>query len=330
MTRSSARSSRRRWGFALRGRPKVSPARFARSFRSAGSLAVLARVFGAVVFVLPAAIAHAQGDPPVGVRAAGMAGAFTAVADDATAAVWNPAGLASGSYFSVAIDGNRFDRQSALFAGFGSPPLALTYYRSATAGVSNSRNTLVTHNFGVSLVQSLGNTGVAVGTTLKLVHGVKSSDSASSTSDNAFDADVGVMFSGGLGQIGMTVRNVAKPFDLDRKVRVGASVHVNEQTTVDGDVEFTKATTVSGVWRDAAIGVETHAAEHVWLRSGVHWNTAGVRGDAAAGEPGVGAAPIAAFGASYAIRGALVADAQASVGSAGGNRGWGVGLRFAF
>jgi len=47
------------------------------------------------LFLLSVGPARAQGDPPVGVRAAGMAGAFTAVADDATAAVWNPAGLAS-------------------------------------------------------------------------------------------------------------------------------------------------------------------------------------------------------------------------------------------
>ena len=265
-----------------------------------------------VVFLaLAVAPAFAQGDPPVGVRAAGMAGAFTAVADDATAAVWNPAGLASGSYVSAAIDGSRFDGQSAVFAGFGSPPLALTYLRSATAEVSNGRNMLVTHNFGVSLVQSLGDTGIAAGTTLKLVH---------STSGNAFDADAGVMVSGGLGQIGLAVRNIGEPFHVDRKVRAGASLHLNDRTTVAGDVEFTRATTASGVWRDAAVGVEARPVRNLWLRSGVHWNTVG-------GHP---AAPIAAFGASYAIRGALMADAQASVGSAGGNRGWGIGLRFMF
>jgi hypothetical protein len=272
---------------------------------------------------LPSAPAQAQGDPPVGVRAAGMAGAFTAVADDATAAAWNPAGLASGSYFTGAIDGSRFDRQSALFAGFGSPPLAVTYVRSATAEVSNRRNMLVTHNFGVSLVQSLGDTGIAVGTTLKVVHGVTSAEGVPSMSGNAFDADVGVMVSGGLGQIGLAVRNIAQPsfggIQLDRKVRAGVSVHVNDRTTLAGDVEFTKAATVSGVWRDAAVGAETHPVGRLWLRGGLHWNTAGQ-----------GAAPIVAFGASYAIRGALVADAQASAGSAHGNRGWGIGLRFGF
>src|SRR5262249_40890205 len=147
MCRLSAYSS---WsgGFAPPGPPTPSLARcFAGLLRSGRSLAWLARVCTVTGFVLFAASpAHAQGDPPVGVRAAGMAGAFTAVADDATAAVWNPAGLASGSYFSAAIDGNHFSNQSALFAGFGSPPLALSYRRTATAEVSSGRNMLVAHN----------------------------------------------------------------------------------------------------------------------------------------------------------------------------------------
>jgi hypothetical protein len=264
-----------------------------------------------------------------------MAGAFTAVADDATAAIWNPAGLASGSYFSVAADGSHFGRQSARFAGFGAPPLALTYVRSATAEVANARNMLVAHSFGVTLVQSLGDTGIALGTTLKLVHGVTSADGVRPTAANKFDADVGVMASGGLGQIGLTVRNVGQPtfdlastpggaIELDRKVRAGASVHVADRTTVAADVEFTKTATPSGEWRDAAVGLETHPLGDLWLRGGIHWNTAG----GAAGA--YGAAPIAAFGASYAIRGALMVDGQASVGSSRGNRGWGIGLRVAF
>src|SRR6478752_2017533 len=59
----------------------------------------------AALLAAPAA-ARAQPEPPVGVRAAGMGGAFVAVADDATAVHWNPAGLATGSFFSLVIDRN--------------------------------------------------------------------------------------------------------------------------------------------------------------------------------------------------------------------------------
>src|SRR5215813_8508072 len=48
--------------------------------------------------------AFAQIYEAVGIRAQGMGGAFVAVADDATASWWNPAGLATGPYFSSVFE----------------------------------------------------------------------------------------------------------------------------------------------------------------------------------------------------------------------------------
>ena len=48
--------------------------------------------------------AVAQTFEVVGTRAAGMGGAFVAVADDASATYWNPAGLALGRVFSAVLD----------------------------------------------------------------------------------------------------------------------------------------------------------------------------------------------------------------------------------
>lgn len=284
--------------------------------------------------LLIAAQAAAQGNPPIGVRAAGMGGAFTAVADDAAATVWNPAGLASGSYFSVAADGNRLDGQSSIFAAVGTPPLGFVYTRIATAGLGNGRNTLVAHDFGVTLVQSIGNTGIAVGTTVKWVHGIASTG-GDSVAGNKFDADAGVMLSGGLGQVGLTVKNLTRPsfalpdangeIRLDRMVRGGVSLHAWRGAIVAADVEFTKALAVAGApWRDAAIGVESRAGPKAWIRGGMHWNTAG------GGAGGSGAAPIGTAGATYAVHGGINLNAQASFGSARGNRGWGAGLGFTY
>lgn len=106
-----------------------------------------------LLITMAPAVASAQADDTVGVRAQGMAGAFTAVADDATATWWNPAGLgawnssglAGGAYLNAILDlvslresstapGPASERVPAWRAGsgglsFGSPALGLSYYR---------------------------------------------------------------------------------------------------------------------------------------------------------------------------------------------------------
>jgi len=115
---------------------------------------------------------RAQTDDAVGVRAQGMAGAFTAVADDASATWWNPAGLgawnssgtAGGAYINAILDLGAV-RDPATDRGsdgavrpawrvdsgglaVGSPALGLSYYRlriseiqpiTSTAGPSGVR-----------------------------------------------------------------------------------------------------------------------------------------------------------------------------------------------
>jgi hypothetical protein len=260
---------------------------------------------------------------PVGVRAAGMGGAFTAVADDGTAPYWNPAGLASGAFVGVSIDVNSLDRQSTQFIGLATPPLGLSYFHeevraTSTAPDPSGRNVAVdsfaVHHAGGTLVQSLGDTGLAVGTTIGVVHGHGAT---------AFSADAGVMLSGALGRIGLTVRNLTEPelggVRLERTARGGVAVHLRQDLTVAADAEFTKAATASGDWREAAVGLEAHPHPRVWVRSGFHWNTAGTT-----------AAPIGSAGGGVVVYGAIRADAQVSFGSKDGNRGWGAGLSFVY
>src|SRR4026209_765604 len=63
-------------------------------------------LIAAVLILALEGVASAQGD--VGTRAAGMAGAFVAVADDATAVYWNPAGVATGSIVSAVLGAGPF------------------------------------------------------------------------------------------------------------------------------------------------------------------------------------------------------------------------------
>jgi hypothetical protein len=140
--------------------------------------------------------AGAQGFEVLGTRALGMSGAFVAVADDATATYWNPAGLATGALFSTVFDlsGNETGESdpgrpgepqsgSGAILAVGTPPLGFTYYRirttrlydpatapPAVAGPRGAVSSLVTHHTGVNLAQSIGE-HLHVGTTLKYVIG---------------------------------------------------------------------------------------------------------------------------------------------------------------
>lgn len=256
-----------------------------------------------------------------------MAGAFTAVADDASAVYWNPAGLATGSFFSLVLDyndvHNRTDQGSGTLLALGTPPLGLTYYRTAVDDPSSS---VALHHAGVTVLQSLTERFV-VGATLKLVHGDVSSG-GKSISTNRFDTDIGFVAKGSLGRVGLSVRNLTAPeFDtpgggtakLDRRVRAGVALNVGPRTLVAADFDLTTAETPRGDWREAAVGAEANPLKLAWVRGGVRWNTAD--------GP---SAPIGTVGASIAVYGSTLADVQVSFGSEDGNRGWGAGLRFVF
>ena len=325
-------------------------------------------VIGAA-FAAPAA---AQSEPPVGVRATGMGGAFVAVADDASAVFWNPAGLAAGSYFSLVVDNNRLEtaddsafphRRSAFSLALAMPALGLSYFNTtvtrasavlSTAELPPGRNIdgmvrlerLAAHHIGVTLVQSLTR-NIAVGATPKLIRGSASTGLVESENAEAFDdagdlfptkgttkfdTDVGVMLVGAVGRAGLSVRNLLEPafptpdgarIELDRRIRGGMSLVLLQAITVAADVDFTKASTSRGEWRDAAIGAELHATKRATVRGGIHWNTAG-------DDLGPGAAPVGSFGATYAVYGSVLADGQVSFGSPDGDRGWGLGVRFVF
>src|ERR1700730_11706593 len=87
--------------------------------------------------------ARAQRFEDIGIRAQGMAGAFVAVADDATATWWNPAGLATGAFFNGVVEYDRLQearqddpagrspewRSRAGGIAVAFPALGLSYYR---------------------------------------------------------------------------------------------------------------------------------------------------------------------------------------------------------
>lgn len=170
-----------------------------------------------LVGFLVASARPAAGQAPVGSRAAGMAGAFVGVADDATATFWNPAGLATGDYVSGVLDlggwrsgaraggpGRPGGRETGAIVAFSVPPLGLSYYQlwqygsapleaavSGVAGREDGRRRIqavATATVGVTLLQSIGEHFV-IGTTLKAIRGATAQGvSTSPRLDDALDA----------------------------------------------------------------------------------------------------------------------------------------------
>ena len=292
---------------------------------------LVAGVSSLLLVTVTAATARAQqsaGAPAPGARASGLGGAFTGVADDASAVFWNPAGLASGGFFSLVLDHSSRDDGSATLLALSTPPLGLTYYRTATGPAGEGRNSLITHNAGGTFVQSLADR-IAVGATLRVVRGEARAGTGGPVSSNKVDLDVGVMAAGSLGKIGFAIHNLTEPsfettadrLTLERRYRGGISLNTGRKTTVSGDFDFntTHDVATGEPWREAAFGAEFQPSRKAWLRGGVHWNTAGDR-----------AATAGSVGGSYAVYGATLADAYASFGADDRTTGWGLGLRFVF
>ena len=320
---------------------------------------VLASVVITMILGLPPA-AGAQSRETLGTRAQGMGGAFVGVADDASAVYWNPAGLASGAYFSLVVDGNTArlvpdgepegqDRNAWLLA-LSMPALGLSYARLQTTTVrpalgipENSRvESLLTHQIGATLVHSLID-HVAVGATVKLVRGTAASAVVPGNrredllddvdllghSSTRGDIDVGVMAVASFGRLGLTVKNLTAPeFDtaageelqLETEARLGGSVLLLPQWKLAADIDLTSNRGAFGDVRELSLGTEAQVMRQLTVRGGFRFNTIGDRG----GTPAYSA------GVSYAVFGALLVDGQLTAGPDNAFRGWGLAGRFIF
>jgi len=245
-------------------------------------------IFFTVFLVLPR-LAAPQTVGGVGVRAEGMGGAFVAVADDASAVYWNPAGLATGATFDFQLSGGK----DSLFVGVAMPVLGMSFYRTHTVQASPDRQNggsgkvqirlLATSNVGVTVVQTVV-PNVVIGTTARLVRGGIEGSPSRTTAD--FDA--GAMVLAGNIRLGITGRNLKAPeyqapegpVTMRRQVRVGAAfapralpTGVHGPFSLAFDADLVTAPSAAGDVRMAAIGGEYWIAQgRLGARAGVRWN----------------------------------------------------------
>jgi len=326
--------------------------------------AILALV--AVGLAAPAAV-QAQGFEPINTRAAGMAGAFVAAADDASAVYWNPGALASGALFSVLADHTTSralgeaptedtlgGTRTATLVALTTPPFGISYYRLRSSWVSPSladptvsvTETLITHNTGFTLVHSLGD-GIAIGTTARLVRGIAGSTltSAGSVEDhldeagdligegsNKFDADAGISAVFGTLRAGLAVRNLVAPsFET-----AGSATELKLERQGRAGIALS-----SPLGFMIALDMDLNAVRgpigrvrDFALGTEAHflpraYGRAGLRFNTLGDEPG-GRAPTYSVGGSFAPLTWLWIDGEATMGAETGRRGWGVAGRVGF
>jgi hypothetical protein len=282
-----------------------------------------------VVALLPAR-ASAQIYETFGIRAQGMGGAFVALADDATASWWNPAGLASGALLNSSIESIHGDpsEMRARAIAIAIPSFGLSYYRLPLSGIRPTGSTVPSppgrqdlgdlSQFGVTVGQSIGDHFV-LASTLKIVNG---------QGDTLGDLDIGAMVRAGHARLGVNVKNVTKPtfgsgddaVDLTRQVRVGAALTSDTKgpslVSLTVDADLTTSGTVAGDERHLAAGAEVwHTNRRIGIRGGMAFNTVG------------DARYSASAGVSLGFRKGAFFEAQTTGGKDYARRGWSFGLR---
>ncbi|MBU0580157.1 MAG: signal peptide peptidase SppA [Candidatus Margulisbacteria bacterium] len=168
---------------------------------------------------------------PMGIRAAGMGGAFTSVADDASAIFYNPAGLADpgSQYQSGIMDNNGALNDLSAYSVFNFGPIA--YSEKRIVSLTNQKAYIYSYAFS-----QRGNNGVNWGLSYKRI--LEQSDENSSA--QGWAVDLGLLFKmTPKTNIGLLAQNIsAGAIDLIPNYRLGGSINwADVLWSVDADYQ---------------------------------------------------------------------------------------------
>ena len=306
---------------------------------------------------------HAQEFERVGVRALGMAGAFVAVADDATATFWNPAGL-TGVLSSAVLEVQHIDTRRGLdptlqegtkdyttFVSLASQTVGLSYYRlrswqvervtgdGAAEGDTSALFSVVTQHAGVTLVQALS-PGVAVATVVKVVRGTvgvgiggggvpieslfDQTSELSGRSTTRLDLDVGVMVGTGAVRVGLVGRNLREPeFDVSDE----AGISLRRRFRAGLSVRSSRSLVVAlDVDLDIVV-TEAGPRRNIAVGAEQRLGRLVVRGGGRVNLEDDARPAVGALGLSLEVMSGFWLDGQMTVGRDDRERGWGVSMR---
>ena len=193
----------------------------------------------------------------LGARAASMGGAFTGVADDATAFYWNPAGIAFGRFVSAGFYRGRDEmdrsglpleaRATGLSLGYTFMGVAFTQFRQTSAG-----ERLDTFDLAVSILQSLPLDNLVLAGNIHYLRGESfGDDAAAGVSSDSWDVDLGVMYEpNDVVRAGLMVRQIrgarfrtatlGATLELPTLARVGVSFRLPRDALVAFDVDLSR------------------------------------------------------------------------------------------
>jgi hypothetical protein len=326
-------------------------------------------IFAPLLALTHPAHVSAQTFDSVGTRARGMGGAFVAVADDASATWWNPAGLATGASFNTVVErgqirepgrpvigGPAWRDTSSSFA-IAYPALGLSYYRSRVSSIGSpspdrqdrgteslALRSFSMTSFGVTFGQSIGQ-HLVVASTARLARAGAVSSAASPSADlldraddlegprhTLTDLDLGAMVRVGSLRVGASLKHVSEP-----SVGSGADrVTLPRQARMGGAIVGGR-TGVLDAWTAAVdtdlISTTTVRGDERRVAAGgeawIFGHRFGVRGGVSASTVGA-RRTVGTSGASVALRRGLFVDAALIPGSDELRSGWSISLRSAF